>query len=158
ELTGAISYKPPHGGSLEFEFDDVRLWQRPEDALLTGGLGTPPLAPLGDIAPAPLPEVPRRIDVRRAAEGPAAEAATLWSSTYILMGLRYPAEFVSRLLQGVSATRESSTYQVILSEEARKRLLRLGTRRFGTPDHCTQTALDGITSVERLEQLADRLL
>ena len=54
--------------------------------------------------------------------------------------------------------RESSTYQAILSEEARKLLLRLGTRRFGTPDLLTQTVLDEITSVERLEQIVDRLL
>jgi len=157
-LTGAVSYRLPHGGSLEFEFDVVRLWQRPVEGLLTGGLGTLPLAPLGDVTPDALPAVIQKLDERFSDEAPPGEAATLWTSTYILMGLRFPAEIVSRLVQGVSGMRESSTYQLILSEEARKLILRLGTRRFGPPDQHTQTILDEISSTERLEQLADRLL
>jgi predicted transposase YdaD len=158
DLTGTVQYKPPHGGSLEFEFDVVRLWQQPVERLLSGGLGTLPLAPLGDVEPAALPAVIQKLDERFSDEAPPGEAATLWASTYILMGLRFPAETVSRLVQGVSGMRESSTYQSILSEEAKKLVLRLGTRRFGAPDHRTQTTLDEISSVERLEQLAERLL
>jgi predicted transposase YdaD len=161
-LTGAVSYKPPHGGSLEFEFDIVRLWQRPVQNLLSGGLGTLPLAPLGDVVPSGLPAVIRRLDERFAHEAPPAEVAILWTSTYILMGLRYAPSLITHLLRGVNTMRESATYQLILdegrAEEARKLLLRLGTRRFGTPDHRTQTALEETISTDRLEQLADRLL
>lgn len=37
-------------------------------------------------------------------------------------------------------------------------LLRLGTRRLGPPDEPTQAALEAITSLERLERPADRIL
>ena len=56
--------------------------------------------------------------------------------------------------------KESSTYQYILeegrTEEARKILLRHGTRRFGIPDAPAQQAIENITSVEILETLIDR--
>ncbi len=44
------------------------------------------------------------------------------------------------------------------TEEARKLLLRLGGKRFGAPDAQSRTALEAITSLEALEQLAERLL
>jgi hypothetical protein len=45
-----------------------------------------------------------------------------------------------------------------LREEARAILLRLGTRRFGEPPDQTRAALEGITEIERLEALSERLL
>jgi hypothetical protein len=57
--------------------------------------------------------------------------------------------------------KESSTYQAILAEgraEEARRLLHLGGKRFGSPSAQTRTALEGIDSVERLEQLTERLL
>lgn len=98
------------------------------------------------------------------------EAATLWASTYVLMGLKYPPEFTNRLLKGVREMRESSTYQAILQEgrqegrlegrleEARSSVLRLGGKRFGIPAPKTQAVLKAISSVERLEALQLRLL
>ena len=61
---------------------------------------------------------------------------------------------------------ESDTYMAILEEgeergelkEARKIILRQGTKRFGTPDTQTQAAIEAIMSLERLEQIADRIL
>jgi hypothetical protein len=66
--------------------------------------------------------------------------------------------------------KESDTYLAILEEgeargekkfrtdEARRILLRLGSRRFGAPDAATQAAVEAITFLERLEQMADRIL
>ncbi|MCS6861010.1 MAG: DUF4351 domain-containing protein [Abditibacteriales bacterium] len=62
--------------------------------------------------------------------------------------------------------KESVTYQAILEEgrtegktrEARTILLLQGTKRFGPPSEETRAALEAITSVERLEYLAQRLL
>jgi hypothetical protein len=66
--------------------------------------------------------------------------------------------------------KESTTYQLILkegraegraegkAEEARQLLLRLGKKRFGPPSKDIETDLQNITSLERLEQLAERLL
>jgi predicted transposase YdaD len=167
DLTGAVNYQAPYDGTkLEFRFDVLRLWLRPVDPILVGGLGTLPLAPLGDVAREALPGVIRRMEERLTREAGPAEAASLWTATYILMGLRYSPEVVSHLLQGVRAMKESATYQAILAEgraegraeEAKRLLLHLGGKRFGPPSAQTRAALEGIDSVERLEQLTEYLL
>ncbi len=95
-----------------------------------------------------------------------AQAAILWASTYILMGLRYPPALAAQLLRGVRNMKESTTYQAILEEgaaqgradEARLLLLLLGDKRFGAADARIRRAIESITSVERLEQLTARIL
>lgn len=62
--------------------------------------------------------------------------------------------------------KESTTYQAILEEgaalgearEARKILLRQGSKRFGSPDAKIRATIEAITSLDRLKQLAERLL
>lgn len=82
----------------------------------------------------------------------------------------------------VSGIEESSTYQLIINRglvrgreegreegrevgreegvvsEARRLVLRLGTKRLGTPNQATVEAIMAITSLETLELLAERLL
>jgi hypothetical protein len=61
--------------------------------------------------------------------------------------------------------KESSTYQAILQEgraagaveEARKLLLRLGTKQLGQPSARTQAAVARIADLSRLEALIERL-
>jgi hypothetical protein len=52
---------------------------------------------------------------------------------------------------------ESSTYRMILQEgekkQARKIALLVGAQELGTPDECDRTRLEGITDLERLEQM-----
>ncbi len=166
-LTGIVSYQAPHGrGGLEFRYQVLRVWKRPAETFLAGGLGTIPLAPLSDVPTATLPGVIHRMDERLMREAAPADAAKLWAATYILMGLRYPDDFAAELLKGVRTMKESTTYQAILAEgraegqavEARKILLHLGGKRFGPPDVRTRTAIEAIADVERLEQLTERLL
>src|SRR5205823_1280444 len=60
-LTGELAYRSPAGrGGLRFEFDVVRLWERPVEMILSGGVGTLPLAPLADVRPEALPGVVAR--------------------------------------------------------------------------------------------------
>ena len=95
-----------------------------------------------------------------------ARAEVLWTTTYILMGLRYSEEFAARLLEGVRSMEESVTYQAILRkgmargavEELRKTLLRQGGKRFGAADPATAAAVEAIADLERLERLSERLL
>ena len=62
--------------------------------------------------------------------------------------------------------KESSSYQAILDEgraegetrEAIKLLKKLGTRRFGPPDHLVLVAIEAIADLERIEFLLERLL
>jgi len=82
------------------------------------------------------------------------------------MGLRYPDELTTQLLEGVQATRESTTYQAILREgrqEGRiageqRMLLRMGTKRFGEPDAKVVAAIEAIQDLERLEVMGERIL
>jgi hypothetical protein len=139
----------------------VRVWQVPPETWLAGGLGLVPLAPLGDVQPAQLPAVIAQMKQRLDREAPPTQAE-LWSATYILMGTRYEQALIRTLLQGVTAMKESVTYQAILREgeanEARKLLLLQGRSRFGEPPPEAMAALDAVTDVSRLEELGVRLL
>ena len=171
DLTGTVAYQSPHGrGGLEFRYQLVRVWRRPVETFLTGGLGTIGLAPLSDVSQDALPGVIQAMEQRLTRETAPADAAKLWAATYILMGLRYQSEFAAQLLKGVRAMKESTTYQAILAEgraegraegqaaEAGKILLRQGSKRFGPPDARTRAATEGVTDINRLEQLTERLL
>jgi hypothetical protein len=181
-LTGIYRYQPSHGGSeVVFHYQVVRLWQEPVERFLGGGPGVLPLAPGTTrreggcaVAREALPGVIRQMEVRIEAEAPPGARATLWTSTYILLGLRFPPEAAAELLRGVRDMKESSTYQAILDEgrsegielgrsegsltEARRLLLLQGTARFGAPNEATRAAIEGMNSVELLEPLSIRLL
>jgi predicted transposase YdaD len=143
---------------VSFTYDIVRIWERPVDELLNGGIGVLPLAPLADVGRARLPEIIRRIDERFAEELPPSDVGDLWSATMVLMGLRYDRDEVRQLLRGARGMRESSTYQMILEEgrvegevrgrvvQARRDVLELGGEKFGPPD---------ASVVERLDQIDD---
>ena len=53
-------------------------------------------------------------------EATKSEAETLWTATYLLMGLTYSDELIDRLLMGVQNMKESVTYQKILREGRRR--------------------------------------
>ena len=116
----------------------------------------------------------RRMEQRIDSEASHAEAAELWVAAFLLMGLIYPQNFTKPLFQGIRAMKESSSYQAILDEgraegevrgemrgemrEATKLLKKLGTRRFGAPDHSVLVAIEAIADLERIEFLLERLL
>jgi predicted transposase YdaD len=170
-LRGTVSYQMvPRRGRLAFRFEVVRLWQRPVEELLVGGLGLVPLAPLGRLpagerAPAGLTSVVERLVERVTREATPADAAGLLSAAYILVGLRLPKAQGTELFRGVRAMRESSTYQAILDEgreegavrEARKLLLRQGEHKFGKPETAVEAAIQAINDLERLERMGIRL-
>jgi predicted transposase YdaD len=97
------------------------------------------------------------------------EIGDLWAATLILMGLRYPRPLAEQLLKGVRQMEESVTYQAILergvekgkvlgkAEEARALLMRIGRKRLGQPDAPTLSTLQGISDVQRLEALCERV-
>ncbi len=163
ELNGLIERgfpgEPPH---LIFRYQIVRIWQLPVDTFLNGGLGILPLAPLGAVTEADLPSVITRMKQRIQKEATPEETGTLWTATDILMGLRYPQNLITQLLQGVHGMKESVSYQAIVEEGLVKGtqdvLLRQGRKKFGAPDEQTETALRGITDLDRLNHLGERLL
>jgi hypothetical protein len=182
DLTGAIERVLPDGrGYLRFQYHVVRAWQQPVDAVLRGGLGTLPMAPLADVAREDQPNILRRVFERFRNEASPNEAARLWTATELLMGLRYPPAVVDQILQGVGemdilgihGIEESSIYQKILAEgiaqgiargiaqgtaqEAKRILIRVGQKRFGPPEAGVVAAIEGITDRERVEALIERL-
>ena len=136
------------------------------EGVLAGGLATLPLAPLSDVSEAALPGVIRRMEERVRREASPEDAGRLWTAIYVLMGLRYRAAVIARLLERVREMKEAVTYQAILqegreegrAEEAQAILLRLGTKRFGPPAETTRAALETIAAIEQRERLSERLL
>ncbi len=181
-MTSRVDYATAPDGSLSFRYRIIRVWELSLDELLSGALAALPLAPLTDEAADRLPDVIRSMESRIQQEATASEADFLWTSTYLLMGVRYPLDEAAVLLKGVIALEDSVTYQDIIAkgeakgraegrvegraegevigraEEARNWLLLLGRKRFGEPDAATLNALDTITELARLEQLGGRLL
>jgi predicted transposase YdaD len=166
QLTGALTRRPPDGAlTHDFRYVITRVWRLPVEALLTGGLGTLPLAPVSDVEQSALPVVIRRMKARlRRAES----ARELWAATYVLLGLRYAPGVAETLLRGIVTMEESTTYQAILArgrdegehegalKAARKILLRLGAKHLGPADATTTAAVQAIADVQLLEQLAER--
>lgn len=150
---------------VAFRYHTLRVWEVPAERWLAGGLGTVPLAPVGEVRQEELPAVIDQMK-RRLERVPRGEAAKLWFATYYLMNLRYEGALIETLLQGVSNMDESEFYQNIIrkgealgeAREARKMLLLQGRSRFGEPPPEAVAALDAVTDLSRLEELGVRLL
>ncbi len=173
-LTGVYERFLPDGRPTNrYDYQVVRLWKEPAESFLNAGVDLVPFAPLSDVDEQQLPELVRKMG-DRINPLPPARAGKLWLASYLLMGLRYPDELTERLFEGVHTVKESTTYQKILRdgkaegliegraeghiEEARRIVLRQGTRRFGKPDATVLAALEAIGDVDRFEVLTDRIL
>jgi predicted transposase YdaD len=181
-MSGSVQHRHADGTCyLEFRYQVLRVWQRPVESFLTGGLGTLAFAPISAVTRDELPSVVRRMQERLDKEATPAKADMLWSGTLILMGLRYPEELAKHLLAGVRGMKESTTYQAILREgkelgltegvavgmtkgrsegiaegttqEARRMLLLVGSEKLGAPGGDRLVAIEAITDVKRLEEL-----
>ena len=169
-LTGSFEINMPDGWlTNRYNYRVLRLWGEAPEPYLTAGVNLVPLAPLANVAEGELPGLVERMAARINAE-PRPRSVKLWTATYLLMGLCYSEELVSRLLEGVHNMQESTTYQAILREglkkgreegritEAQHFLVRQGTKRFGKPNAAVLAAIDAIPDVERLEALGDRII
>jgi predicted transposase YdaD len=166
-MRGTVTYQlVPRRGRLQFRFEVVRVWQRPAEEWLSGGMGLVPLALLGRLPagmrpPAGLRSIVARLKDRLTREV-SGEAAELLNAAYILAGLRVSREEGIRLFRGVQGMHESTTYQAILDEGRedgiRKTLLRQGRLKFGPPDANIETEVQAITDLARLERMSERLL
>ena len=143
-------------------------------AFLDGGLGTLPLAPIADLGALPVEAVAEAVG-RRIDQTPPELSGLLWTSTSILMGMRYPADLIQHLLRGSRQMKESTFYQAILAEgealgeargeargvilgeasQAKRLLLRLGEARFGSILPADRERLDAISQLGRLEDLCE---
>jgi hypothetical protein len=161
-LTGSLARAFPGEVPISTRrYEVMRVWQLPVEALLNGGPGTLPLAPVSNVPKGALPGVIRRMEERLSEPRVRRRAPDLWAATLVLLGLRYDEEFAQALLRGVLGMKESTTYQAIVAEgrtaEARRLLLMLGEQQFGAVDADTRAAVESIGAVERLEELVRKV-
>ena len=178
DLSGEYRRSIPGGPEyLLFRYGVVRIWRQPVESILHAGLGILPLAPLTDLGNMPIEEVVRAMEERINREPPA-ECGLLWSSTAVLMGLRYPADLIEHLLQGARQMEESSFYQMILARgvakgeakgqakaiaqgrlrEARSSLLRLAEHRFGPITPADRKLITKVADLDQLHRWTDLVL
>ncbi len=166
--SGTVAY-----AGLRFQYRVVRIWEKSPEELLKASIALLPLVPLTDVSVEELPDAVRRMGERIDAEVPIEDRGLIWTTTWLLMGLKYDPEFSRHILKGVMGMKESSTYQYTLEEgrvegreqgreqgrveEARRILLLLGGNRFGEPDVDILNELASIATVEKLELLTLRL-
>ena len=185
-LTGELALTPPIGMPTLFRYTVLRVWERPPDDFLAGGIATLPLATISATTAADMPGVFARMRDRLKADADPPLTDRLWSASYILMGLRHPQALIDRLMQEVHAMEDSVTYQYLVNkglamgearglekgraegeakglavgkvEEAREMLLRIGTKRFGPPSPSTAAAIEAIRERKQIELYVDRAL
>jgi predicted transposase YdaD len=151
----------------------IRVWELDPNVLLRGGVGTLALAPISAVAPDKVPGVIRQVKQRLTGRHAPRKAKDVLAATYVLLGLRYTDQVAHALFEEVLGMEESATYQAIVrrgreqglaegrsegrAEGARRLLFLLGEDKFGPPDPATRAALDAISDMSRLDELAHRI-
>ena len=176
-VRGSVRWAGSDGSPLSFDYQLIRVWRLPVAAVLAGGLGTLPMAPVVAVSRADVPAVIRHMRDRLDREVPPQKAGEMWTATRILMGLRYDEPVVDALLQGVRHMRESATYQAIVNEGRaegvaqgrvegvaqgrvegeRDALVRVGTHKFGNPSPAVRARLNAIGDAATLGRLLVRV-
>jgi hypothetical protein len=175
-LTGVYQNQfPGEAPYLEFRYHLVKLWQVPPDDLIAAGLGTVPLAPLGQVDEGGLLEVFQKMKLRLNPL-PKEQRDMLVAIAAVLGGLSRAAQELFQGIQGVfpmdyaSILKDSSVYQHFVAkglaqgiaegkaQEAVAILFRLGQKKFGAPDDATRVALQAIKDLERLERMTEQIL
>ncbi|MBC8142429.1 MAG: hypothetical protein H7Y38_13425 [Armatimonadetes bacterium] len=179
-LTGTLERALPSKKRVcTFEYEVIRTWQIEPERFIEAGFGLMAFAPTGKIADAQLPALIERmtqiieeaVTDKRLTD---TAANDFWAATYVLFGGRHDEDFAQLLMRKVSRMRESSTFQAILREGReeglkqgleqgleqglRQSVLRIGTKRFGTPGKKIVARLDAVTALAELEALEDQLL
>ncbi|OWK45390.1 hypothetical protein [Fimbriiglobus ruber] len=153
---------------LEFRYRVIRVWELPPELFLTGGPALLPLAPISAVTKRELPGIIKQMVDHINAYKESGLVPMLESAAYVLSGLRYPPDVCKKLFRGMTAMRESSTYQAILAEgreEGREKgreegivalqntLHSLGQNKFGRPDTRALQTIREIHDLARLQEL-----
>lgn len=166
--TGSIHYEPrPGRGKMDFGYEVLRLWERPVEALLSSGLGALPLAPLCRLPEGLSLEEGMRWVVTRVLErldeaGEPALVQRLFKAAFVLSTLRLDREQLRSLVKGLRIMGEHNIFEELVdefrAEGVQRVLLHLGRKKCGEPDEATRLALAGITDLDRLDRLSERVL
>ena len=169
ELRGTYAPQGDAGPtSATMEFHVVRLWERPAEELLTGGIGVAPLAPLASLDRALLSSIVSRVHERFRQETDASMESELRNALLLLLSLRYDEDEVRAMIVEFDQFRDSPVYRVIANmgreegrEEgrqiARRVILLLGAEKLGPVPEPVAQAVNEIDDLSTLEQLGRRL-
>lgn len=158
----------PERGYTAFQPEVIRLWERPVEELLTGGLGLLPLASLaampdGLTREEAMPDILRRIALRLREESSSERTDRLINWTYQLAGLHFSPNEVRAMFRRSERMwsdilQKSATYQGLLQEgrleAAHDFLLSLGQDKFGEPDETTKVTITEMNDLAHLKRLA----
>ena len=153
-------------GELQFGFDLIKVWERPAEEFLTGGIGLLPMAviarpPAGRTREQSLPMWVDRIAERVQAEAPQV-AADIVLSSFIMASMHVSRDVIQKIYRGVFAMRESVAYDIIKEEGAvgqmHEVIIHQGSSLFGTPTPGQESQLEAIENLPRLNRLSLRLL
>ena len=174
EISGRLELFLPNGVRYhDFSYLVVRVWELPVERILESSIGLLPLALISDVEESELPAVVRRMQERAESELNPDERDLFWTSSYLIMGLNYPVDFIENLLKGADHMQNSSTYMGILNKGIEKgiekgeeigklkslkeTILLFGGRRFGEPNVSTEETIQAIQSIEYLTYLRERI-
>jgi len=176
QLTGELQRRYADGREyLTFRYSIMRVWELSVDELMSGGIGTLPLALLTDEAARDPEAAVKRFEQRVEQEaGDAKRQAQVESTAFILMGLRFDKALVTSLFREVVQMKDSSTYQHILQEGMaeglekglsqglvegmHQMLVMSGEARWGAIMPAQQSAPEAITDTDRLKRMGKRLI
>jgi predicted transposase YdaD len=152
-----------------FEYEVVRLWERPAERLLEGDVALAPLAVLGRLPEGTAVEdgvaaVAQRLVGRLVRETQPERAAKLLTTALLLSGLRVSRNVALRIFRGVHMLEESDTYLMILEQgeergeqrATRRDILLVGEERLGAANEAVREQLTNITDPERLIRMLRR--
>lgn len=174
DLTGEYRRALPGGPEhLAFRSDVVRVWREPVAAILRGGLGLLPLAPLADLGDTPIEAVAGAMGERIGRESPALGGSP-WTCTGVPVGLRFDEDLIGHLLRGTREMEESPFYQGPMRKgraeglvqgkpegqvtEAWAMLLRLAKHRFGPNPPRDRRRINRVADLDRLRAWAELVL
>jgi predicted transposase YdaD len=165
-IDGKVSYSArPGRGRMLFEYEVVRLWERPAERLLAGELGLAPLAVLGELPVGTaledaLAAVVRKLVDRLTHAAQPEQAIKLVTTALLLSGLRVSRNVALKIFRGVSMLEESDTYLMILEQgeerATRRDILLVGEARLGAAAEEVKTRLADIKDGERLTRMIQK--
>ncbi len=160
-LTGKLSYLSGKK-RVTFEYDVIRMWHKPVQLFLEGGVSQLPLAMLCKTPPGKplekaLRDVRREIERRLAALPDHAQAVRLMTGAHILTGLRADKDQVDAIFEGASIMHRKVAWDEAIDEGqlkmGRRGLLNVGRGLFGEPSPRVEAALAAIDDPDRLDRM-----
>jgi len=164
-MIGHFPQRNPLGSPWDFPFTVFRVWEQPVDTFLKGPLGLLPFAPISQIDRADAPRVKSIIQGRLATEATRSQRDVLRAALVQLLALRYDKQEIA-FWSDMMATLDISKTDLAEMfreegrlEKTRADLIRFAKKKFKAPPPPeTQSVLLGITDVQRLDDLMDRIL